>query len=298
MGFVYLGIILIVISFMLRKLHKDTADSINLAPFAWSARVIALVMSVGGLMWASIVMVPAGYVGVKLKFMNVYGTMKPGFNLITPYINTVELLEIRTQKESSEATAASKDLQIVTTQLALNFHIDPSRAPKLFSRVGLDYKTRIIDPVVQESIKMVTAQYTAEELIKNRAAVKAEVESDITRRLRSYDIIVEPSGLSITNFNFSNEFNAAIEAKQVAQQEAEKQKYILQRAELERQTEVTKAKGASEAAKLNAQALQAQGGSKVLAREWIEKWDGHMPTVAGGSSSMMIDIASILRQGQ
>lgn len=298
MGLVALGIILMAASFVLRRLHLETGDNVNLKPWAWVARVAALLMVVSGLLSSTIVKVPAGYRGVLLQFGAVKGTMQEGISLVVPYVHTVELMEVRTQKESSEASAASKDMQIVTTSLALNFHIDPSRVGHLYRNVGSDYKGRIIDPAVQESIKMVTAKYTAEELIKSRAAVKAEVENDIDKRLRAYDIIVEPSGLSITNFNFSTEFNAAIEAKQVAQQEAEKQKYVLQMAELERQTEVTKAKGAAEAAKLNAEALQAQGGSKVLAREWIEKWDGHVPTVSGGGGGIIVDINSLLKPGQ
>jgi regulator of protease activity HflC (stomatin/prohibitin superfamily) len=295
MGFVWLGIVLIVVSFFLRRFHSFTSEQVNLTPWAWATRVLAIIMIVFGLLFSSIVIVPAGYRGVLLRFGAVRGTLLEGISLILPYMNSVQLVEVRTQKESSEASAASKDLQIVTTSLALNFHIDPSRVGDLYKNIGSDYKGRIIDPAVQESIKMVTARYTAEELIKNRAAVKAEVELDITRRLRVYNILVEPSGLSITNFNFSNEFNAAIEAKQVAQQDAEKQKYVLQMADLERQTQITRAKGASEAARLNAQALQAQGGSKVLAREWIEKWDGHVPTVSGSGNGIIIDINSLLR---
>ena len=220
--------------------------------------------------------------------------------MIIPYVNSVEMMEVRTQKETAEnASAASKDLQVVTTSLALNFHIYPSKVGDLYKRVGLEYRSRVIDPAVQESIKMVTAQFTAEQLIKNRAMVKEQVEAEITRRLMSYDIIVEPMGLSITNFAFSTDFESAIEAKQVAQQEAEKQKCVLQKADLERQTQVTKARGAAEAAKLNAAALQAQGGSKVLAREWIEKWDGHVPTVSGaGGGGVILDINSLMRPGQ
>jgi regulator of protease activity HflC (stomatin/prohibitin superfamily) len=146
---------------------------------------------------------------------------------------------------------------------------------------------------------MVTAQFTAEQLIKDRSMVKSKVEAEITRRLQAYDVIVEPMGLSITNFAFSGDFEKAIEAKQVAQQEAEQQKYILQKTDLERQTQVTKARGAAEAAKLNAAALQASGGSKVLAREWIEKWDGHVPTVSGsGGGGVIIDINSLMKTGQ
>lgn len=298
MGLVWLGIMLFVVSFVLRGLNRETSDRVNLSPWSWVARIVAVLLVLLGLISSAIVMVPAGYAGVLMVFRDVRGTLNPGINFIIPYVNSVELVEVRTQKESSQASAASKDLQTVTTELALNFHIDPSKAAKLYEKVGLEYKSRIIDPVVQESVKMVTAQYTAEELIKNRAAVKAEVEMDITKRLIAYDIIVEPEGLSITNFNFSPEFNAAIEAKQVAQQEAEKQKYVLQKAQLEKQTEITKAEGTAMAARLNAQALQAQGGAKVLAREWIQKWDGHVPTVSGPGGGVIIDINSLIKQGQ
>lgn len=298
MGGVIFGFILIVLSFMLNRFHAETSAAVNLKPWAWAVRVLAVVLIIGGLLASTIVIVPAGYMGVLMRFGAVRGEYVSGIHLIAPYINSVELMEIRTQKESSEATAASRDLQIVTTSLALNFHVDPSRVAKLYQNVGTDYKARIIDPAVQESIKMVTAKFTAEELIKNRAAVKAEVESDITKRLEAYDLVVEPAGLSITNFNFSNEFNTAIEAKQVAQQEAEQQKYVLQKAELERQTAVTRARGISEAARLNALSLQAQGGSKVLAREWIEKWDGHVPTVSSNGNGVIIDINSLMKTGQ
>jgi regulator of protease activity HflC (stomatin/prohibitin superfamily) len=290
---------MLVFSFVLHKFHGETSERVNLRPWAWATRIFAMVLIVGGILYASVIIIQAGHRGVLLRFGAVRGALGEGIHLIMPYVNRVEVMDVRTQKEVSDASAASKDLQVVTTQIALNFHVDPSKVGHLFQSVGVEYKSRIIDPAVQESIKMVTAKYTAEELIKTRAMVKAEVEADITSRLRAYDMIVEPLGVSITNFEFSPDFNSAIESKQVAQQEAEKQKYILQRAELERQTQVTKARGASEAARLNAQALQAQGGSKVLAREWIEKWNGEVPTVSGqGGGGVIIDINSLLKQGQ
>lgn len=299
MAGIVFGLMLLLLSFVLTKFHTETSERVNLKPWAWATRILALVFIVIGFIAATIVMVPAGYRGVLLRFRAVQGVMGEGIHMIIPYVNSVEIMEVRTQKEKSDASAASKDLQMVTTELALNFHVDPSKAGDLYTRVGTDFKSRIIDPTVQESIKMVTAQFTAEQLIKNRAMVKAQVEAEITRRLAAYDIVVEPMGLSITNFSFSHDFESAIEAKQVAQQEAEKQKYVLQKADIERQTQVTKARGAAEAAKLNAAALQAQGGSKVLAREWIEKWDGHVPTVSGtGGGGVIIDINSLLRQGQ
>lgn len=295
MALVVFGIILLFVSIALTRFHLETSERINLKPWAWVVRIAAILCIIGGSIASTIVIIPAGYCGVLMRFGAVTGSLKSGIHAVIPYVSTVELMEVRTQKEGSEANAASKDLQVVTTSLALNFHVDESTVADLYRNVGTGYISRIIDPAVQESIKMVTARYTAEDLIKERARVKAEVEQDITKRLRAYNIIVEPEGLSITNFNFSSEFNLAIEAKQVAQQQAEQQKYILQKAELERQTAVTRARGLSESAKLNAAALQVQGGSKVIAREWIEKWDGHVPTVSGqGGGGVIIDINSLL----
>jgi regulator of protease activity HflC (stomatin/prohibitin superfamily) len=203
-------------------------------------------------------------------------------------------METRTQKEVAKGTAASRDLQMVTAEVAINYHISEDNAADLYKNVGLDYKSRIIDPAVQESLKQVTAQYTAEDLIKRRSEVKTKVESEITSRLKVYEIIVEPLGVSITNFDFSPEFNAAIEQKQVAQQTAEKQKYVLQQAVLEKQTEITKAEGQAQASKIRALALKTQGGSRVIAEKWIDRWDGKLPQVTSGSN-MMINLSELLR---
>jgi regulator of protease activity HflC (stomatin/prohibitin superfamily) len=225
----------------------------------------------------------------------VQGVLGEGIHLIAPQVNTVELLEVRTQKEEAQSQAASKDLQTVSTTVAINFHLSPEGVDDLYKKVGTDYKSRIIDPVTQESLKAVTARYTAEELIRLREKVKTEVQNDVTNRLAPYNIVVEPAGVSITNFSFSDEFNKAIEQKQVAQQTAEKQRYVLQQAKLQAETAVTEAKGNAEAARINAQALQAQGGSRVLAREWIEKWDGKLPMVSGGNGNMILDVRDLMQ---
>ena len=296
MFIVFLGIVIIVFSFVLAGLHKQTGESVNLKPTAWAARTVGVVMIVGGILWSGVVQVPAGYEGVRLRFGALDGTMNPGIHVVIPGVHRVELMETRTQKEESQATAASRDLQIVTTTLALNFRLAPGKVDTVYGSVGLLYKERVIDPTVQESLKVVTAKYTAEELIRSRAQVKNEVESEIIRRLNLYNIIVDPSGLSIVNFDFSPEFNKAIEAKQVAQQEAEKQKYVLAQAELQKQTEVARAKGTAEAARLNAEALKVNGGGLVIAREWIQKWDGKLPSVAAGGNQFIIDLNNILKE--
>lgn len=298
MGIAIVGLILFVASFLISGLHSQTSDKTNLKPLAWATRALGTVMIIGGVLFSTVTLVPAGYRGILLRFGAVAGTLGEGFNVIVPGVNSVVLMEVRTQKEDSNATAASRDLQTVTTSLALNYRLDPMKVDQVFRNVGTEYVSRIIDPAVQESIKVVTAQYTAEDLIKNRAQVKAQVEVEITRRLGAYNIIVEPAGLSITNFEFSPEFNKAIEAKQVAQQQAEQQKYVLQQADLQRQTDVTRAEGKAQAAKLNAAALQVQGGSLVIAREWIEKWDGKLPSVSAGGQGggFIIDLQSLMKE--
>jgi regulator of protease activity HflC (stomatin/prohibitin superfamily) len=300
MGLVLLGVIVFVVSFLSQGLGKQIPNLPHTGGVAWITRIVGILLILAGVVYATVVIVPAGYRGVLLRFGAVQGELGEGINFIVPGVNSVIPMEVRTQKEASRATAASSDLQIVTTDLALNFRVDPTRAAHLFQTVGTEYTSRIIDPTVQESVKVVTTRYTAEELIRRRAQVKAEVEQEITGRLKAYDIIVDPEGLSITNFDFSPDFNNAIERKQVAQQEAEKQKYVLQQAQLQKETAIAQAEGVSQAAKLNAAALQVQGGSLVIAREWIDKWDGHLPSVStggggSGGGGFIIDLGSLMQ---
>lgn len=299
MGLAFLGIVVLVLSFVVVGVNRRTPDQVKLGVWAWGLRAVGILLLVGGVLIDSIVIVPAGHRAVKMRFGAVQGILTEGIHFIVPFVNSTELIEVRTRKEESQASAASKDLQIVTTILALNFHAEPGQVDDLYRNVGRDYVSRIIDPAVQESLKVVTAQYTAEELVKFRSRVKDEVEKEITERLAVYNLTVEPNGLSIVNFDFSPEFNKAIEEKQVAQQQAEKQRYVLQQAELEKQTQITRAQGAAEAARLTAAALQAQGGGLVIAREWIEKWNGQVPSVAAGNGqNVILDISSLMRGAQ
>ena len=257
--------------------------------------VLGALLLIGGVLASSYTSVPAGYRGVLLQFGAVHGVLDEGAHFILPFGQTVDLMEVRTQKTEAEAAASSKDLQVVKTDVAINFHVNPLTLGKLYRDVGPDYADRIISPAVQETLKAVTARYTAEELIRRREQVKTEVDDTLAARLLAYNIIVEPNGVSLKNFDFSQEFNNAIEQKQVAQQNSEKQKYILAQADLEAQTAVTTAKGEAEANRIKAQALNTQGGQKVLAREWITKWDGRLPQVqTGAGGGTIIDLKSLL----
>jgi regulator of protease activity HflC (stomatin/prohibitin superfamily) len=214
--------------------------------------------------------VGAGSVGVITRFGAVNRVATPGFILKIPLIEYVHAMETRTQKEVADASSASKDLQEVKATIALNYHLRGEKAVEVYQNIGTDYKVRVIDPAMQEAFKATTAKFTAEELIGKREAVKQEALDELKDRLNSYNVIID--NFNIINFDFSTEFNQAIEQKQVAQQNLEKSK-------LEAQTALTQAQGQA-----NAQKALRDAGS--LSPEYLEfmalqKWNGVLPTVTG-----------------
>lgn len=295
MGLAFIGLLIALAGFLIPKSNADTETEIALRK---AAKGIGLFVAIVATAWAAFYIVPAGERGILLQFGAVQGVLGEGPHFVMPYVQQVERIEVRTQRVDTEnASAASKDLQIVHASVAVNYHVDPQSVGEIWKKLGRNYQQRVVDPAVTESLKAVTAQYTAEELVKLRETVKGQVQNQITERLRPYNILVEPNGVSITNFDFSAQFNEAIEQKQVSQQKAEQQKYILAQAKLQAETMVTEAKGRAEAARINAQALQQQGGEKLLMREWIEAWKAggsQVPTIVGGGQNMfMLDLKQL-----
>lgn len=223
------------------------------------------------------VVVSAGERGVVLHWGAVEDQiLGEGIHWITPIAKDVKTLDVKIQKEQVEATAASKDLQTVTTVLALNYHLQPDRVNALWQNVGEDYKSRIIDPAIQESVKGVTAKYTAEELVTKRPLVKDDIKVSLLDRLQKEFIIVDE--VSIVNFDFSESFNKAIEMKVTAEQDALAQKNKLEQVKYEAEQRVTQAKAEAEAIKIQAQAITQQGGQSYVDLKAIEKWNGSLPT--------------------
>jgi regulator of protease activity HflC (stomatin/prohibitin superfamily) len=217
-----------------------------------------------------ILFVPVGYRGVKIRLGNTTGEIfQQGINFRLPFLETSRNIEVRTQKESIKATAASKDLQSVDAEVALNFSLDSSKLVNLYQTVGDDYSGRIIAPALQESVKSVTARYTAEEMITKRASVS----SDILSVLR--EIIAED--FNIVNFSFSESFDAAIELKVTAEQNALASKNKLEQTKYEAEQRVAQAKGEAEAIRIQSEAIQSQGGANYVQMKAIEKWDGKLP---------------------
>ncbi|HEX2107164.1 MAG TPA: prohibitin family protein, partial [Nitrososphaera sp.] len=139
---------------------------------------------------ASVKIVEAGHRGVLLNFgaVDTSASLNEGIHFVVPFRDNVVQLEVRTQKIVENAASASRDLQDVSTQVALNYHVDPATAQTLFQQLGFDYASRVVSPAIQESVKQVTARYNAENLITNRESVKAEIETQIEQRLGPYGI--------------------------------------------------------------------------------------------------------------
>ncbi len=196
-------------------------------------------------------------------------------------------MTVQTQKDQVDASAASKDLQAVTSTIAVNYHLDGQFAVDIYQNVGTNYQDILLAPAIQNIFKETTAQYTAEELITNREKVRSQAEESLKAHLLNYHVIVE--SFNIVNFNFSPEFNAAIEAKQVAQQQVETAKQKLAQAQVDAQTALAAAKGQADA-----QAAVKNAGSltpEYLQYLAITKWNGILPVVVG-ESSPFVDISN------
>lgn len=225
--------------------------------------------------------VRTGYVGVKTRFGAVTGrSLDAGVYMKLPVIEGVKKLNIQTQKEQVDATAASKDLQTVTTTVALNYSVESDRAVELYTNIGTDYKSRIIDPYIQEAVKATTANFTAEELITKREVVSDEIQTHLVERLAPIGIKAE--GFSIVNFEFSESFNTAIEAKVTAEQNALAAKNKLAQVQYEAQQAVEEAKGKASALTIESAAINSN--PQILQLRAIEKWDGVLPQVTSGAT--------------
>ena len=234
-------------------------------------------------MFKPFAIIKAGDRGVIMRFGKVQDTiLDEGLHPIIPVVNTVKPLSVRVQKNDIDAEASSKDLQDIKTQVALNWHIDPTKVNKVFQRVGDEEQIvfRIITPAVSEIVKAATAQKNAEEIITKRKEIKQHIDEELKGRLDDYGIMVDD--VSLVNVSFSPEFARAIEAKQIAEQQAKQADFEALKAEKTAQAEINRAKGQAEAQRLQKLTLTPA----LLQKEAINKWDGKFPTVMGGDGAL------------
>ena len=217
-----------------------------------------------------------------------------GIHPIIPIVNSVQKLSVRVQKQEISAEASSKDLQDVFTDVALNWHIIPEEANAIFQKIGDENQVveRIINPAVEEVIKAVMAKYTAEEIITKRGEVKAGVDDSLTTRLANYHIRVDD--ISLVHVHFSERFSEAVEAKQIAEQEAKRAGFVTLKALKQAETKVNLAKGEAEAQRLLRETLTPE----LLERQVIEKWNGNLPLVVGNGDIKLLDLSQFIKAAQ
>lgn len=240
--------------------------------------------------------VPPGHRAVQVYFGDLSDdVLMPGF--YTSVLTTIKPISVQVQATEGVASATTHDLQNVTTQVLLNWSRDPQAVHTQFELYP-ELERRILSPAIQESVKSVTAQFSATDLVQKRQQVKDRIEELITSRLEPIGIVVDT--MNITDFQFSKEFNVAIEAKVKAEQEALRAGEELETIKIEAQQAIAKAEGQKQssvlAAEGEAQSIEIQGEAlrlnpQVLELRRIERWNGIMPTTLitdGGSPLVQI----------
>lgn len=222
----------------------------------------------------------AGERGVRLRFSAVTGdVLGEGLYFQIPLVDRVVPMSVQIEKDEASSDAASKDLQSVSTRVAVNYHLDPARVDSVYQEFRNDYQERIIEPSIQEAVKSAIARYTAEELITKRSDVREAIKLNVEEKIEPNGIILDE--LNIVDFSFSNSFNVAIEKKVTAEQEAFAAQNKLEQVKFEAQQQIEEAKGKAEAIRIEAEALKKSPA--VLQLRALEKWDGVLPKVTGES---------------
>ncbi|MDC0451150.1 prohibitin family protein [Nitrosopumilus sp.] len=280
--------------------YQSSSPSVNTgaAKIVVAAVIVLIVIAV--VASSSVKIVDAGNRGILTHWNAVDLTNPPldeGIHFVIPFQDDVIQMEVRTLKYDTSTRSASQDLQTVQTTVTVNYHPDTEKVHFLYKEIGLSYENRVIQPAIDETVKQVSANYNAEELITKRPLVKADIENAIRDRLNQF--YIETEVISITDFEFSPLFAKAIESKVEAEQKAQKAENDLIRIEVEaRQLEaqavglaaanVAEAQGEAEAIGIINDALS----NNPFYIEWLktQAWDGKLPLVVGEGGTPFISI--------
>lgn len=232
------------------------------------------------------VIVNAGHTGVVVTLGKVNeDVLQEGLHFKTPFIQQVVMIDNRIVKLEVETEAFSKDLQTVNTTLAINYRVDTAKSFSIYKNIGANYESVLVVPAVNEVLKAITAQYTAEESVTNRALISDGLIKGLNEKLNNIGLYV--TDVNIINFDFSEAFINAIEEKQVAQQK-------LLKAETEKQTAITNAEAEAETIRIKAEAEAAANATirqsltgEVIEYKKVEKWDGKLPQVTGSNGTLL-----------
>ncbi len=263
-----------------------------------SSQTIARLIGVAILIFVVVIMassgtyvVQPGYRGVEVTMGRVSPAFKPeGFGLKAPLITAIHPISVRQQTAEDKADCYSSDLQQIVIELRVLFRIPESSVVKLFQDYYGDPFETLIAPRVHEALKEVIALQSAELVVKNREQIKTRA-LDLTHKKIGPLVVVED--IVIQNIALTKELEHAIEAKMVQEQEASKSKYLQQRAQIEADTSVIKAKGEAESIRIRGQALKEN--PTYIDLQIVDKWDGLTPLVIGGGDNLVFPLQDLER---
>lgn len=271
------------------------------ANYLMSPQAIARLIGVAVLIFIVIIMAAAGtyvvhpgYRGVEVTMGKVSVVFKPeGFGLKTPFATAIYPISIRQQTAEDKAECYSSDLQQVVVELRVLFRIPESSVVKLFQGYDGDAFESLVAPRVQEALKEVAALQSAEQIVKNREQIKTRALELARKKLDSLIVIED---IVIQNIALTKELERAIEQKMVQEQEASKAKFIQQRAQIEADTAVIKAKGEAESFSIRGQALKENPTFVDL--QIVDRWDGIAPLIIGSGDNVMMPLQDLERRSQ
>ncbi|KAJ7597265.1 band 7 family-domain-containing protein [Mycena floridula] len=238
-----------------------------MAALAQMQRLIVPIAVTAVAVRASLYDVPGGYRAVMFdRFSGVRDKASTeGTHFLVPWLQRAILYDCRIKPRNISTTTGSKDLQMVSITLRVLSRPDVEHLSKIYQSLGMDYDERVLPSIGNEVLKSIVAQFDAAELITQREVVSSRIRADLLARAGEFNILLED--VSITHLTFGKEFTQAVEAKQIAQQDAERAKFIVEKAEQERQAAVIRAEGEAEAAKTISQALEKAGEAFVAFRK-------------------------------
>lgn len=239
-------------------------------------------------LFSSFQTIKSGEVGLKVRFGKITDTsLQEGLNFKIPYVEKIVKVNIKVQKVELNTESSSKDLQTITTKLAVNYNVEKASATTLYKNVGKNYEKTILIPAIQESIKAVMSSFTAEEVITKRNQVSDLCLEEIQSKVEKYGINIDD--FNIIDLDFSAEYSKAIEEKQVAEQKVLTAKQELEKEKIEAEKKLVKARAEKEANELKQKSLT----DNIIKEKFIEKWNGELSKVTGANS--LFDVSEFLK---